>query len=88
MFGTVEEMETNIFSFLMNFFNIIVDLGVKLWHFLTTPFAELFAELPEWIGDILGTLFNDLIGEYTIIDAFVVFVIAFLLIKLYHMIFG
>ena len=88
MFGTVEEMETNIFTFLINLLDIILELGNKLWHFLTTPFAELFAELPEWIGNLLGTLFNDLIGEYTIIDAFVVFVIAFLLIKLYHMVFG
>lgn len=81
-------METNIFTFLMNFLNIIVDLGEKLWHFLTTPFEQLFSEMPQWIGELLGTLFNELIGVYTIIDAFVVFVIAFLLIKLYHMVFG
>lgn len=54
----------NLWSFLQNLLNIIINLGSKLWTFLTTPIMDLFRveELPNilsWFGSGISWLFGD-----------------------------
>lgn len=81
-------MGNNLSDFIFYLLNLIIELGNKIWYVLTTPFSEMFADIDSWFGDLLGDLFNGLIGQYTLLSAFVPLLAIFILFKIYRKIRG
>lgn len=81
-------MVNNLSDFIFYLLDLIISLGNKIWYVLTTPFSEMFEDMDSWFGDLLGDLFNGLIGQYTLLSALVPLLVVFILFKIYHKIRG
>lgn len=81
-------MVNNLGDFIFYLLDLLIDLGVKIWYVLTTPFSEMFDDIDNWFGDLLGALFNDIIGDYTLLSALVPLLAVFILFKIYRKIRG
>lgn len=78
----------NLSDFIFYLLNLIIELGNKIWYVLTTPFNQMFSDMDNTFGDILGDLFNGLIGQYTLLSALVPLLVVFILFKIYRKIRG
>lgn len=81
-------MVNNLADFIFYLVDLIIELGLKIWYVLTTPFSEMFADMDSWFGDLLGDIFNGLIGQYTLLSALVPLLVVFILFKIYRKIRG
>lgn len=81
-------MVNNLGDFIFYLLDLLIDLGVKIWYVLTTPFSVMFEDMDSWFGDLLGGLFNGLIGQYTLLSALVPLLVVFILFKIYRKIRG
>lgn len=81
-------MVNNLSDFIFYLLDLIIELGNKIWYVLTTPFSVMFEDMDSWFGDLLGTLFNNIIGDYTLLSALVPLLVVFILFKIYRKIRG
>lgn len=81
-------MVNNLSDFIFYLLDLMIELGNKIWYVLTTPFSVMFENMDSWFGDLLGDLFNGLLGDYTLLSALVSLLVIFILFKMYRKIRG
>lgn len=75
-------MINNLWSFILEVFNVVVSVGATIWEVITTPVIQYIDkwQLPWWLDDIIGTPIKWIFGENGTILSFLPVVIGVLII--------
>lgn len=75
-------MVNNLWSFILEVFNVVVSVGATIWEVITTPVIQYIDrwQLPWWLDDIIATPIKWIFGENGTILSFLPVVIGVLII--------
>lgn len=75
-------MVNNIWSFILELFNVVISVGNTIWEVITTPVIQYIErwQLPWWLNAIIGTPIKWIFGENGTILSFLPVVIGVLII--------
>lgn len=74
----------NIWYFIIDLFNVVVNVGQKIWEFLTTPINTLIASIdfPGWLDALIGAPLRWIFqSNITILQTLPILLIIILIVK-------
>ena len=75
----------NIWNFIQNVFNVVINVGQTIWELLTTPIINYINSwnLPGWLDNSIGEVFRWVFrGDITLLTLLPVFIGILLIVRI------